>query len=48
MNLVQLLKQPGAASEASSSDAARLDAVEQRMENFSEEQNNMKEQLLIN
>src|ERR1044072_5637959 len=36
----------GASSEARSSDAARLDAVEQRMEKFSEEQNNMKEQLL--
>ena len=37
---------PSATSETSSSDAARLDAVEQRMEKFSEEQNNLKEQLL--
>ena len=33
---------PSATSEASSSDAARLDAVEQRMEKFYEEQENMK------
>ena len=37
---------PGASSEASASDAARLDAVEQRMEKFSEEQEDMKKQLL--
>jgi hypothetical protein len=40
------IQEHGAASEASSSDAARLDAVEQRMEKFSEEQEIVKKQLL--
>jgi hypothetical protein len=39
------IHEPGAASEASSSDAARLDAVEQKLEKFSEEQVDMKKQL---
>src|ERR1044072_7370132 len=34
-----------AASETSSSDAARLDAVEQKMEKFTKEQEDMKQQM---